>query len=96
MACAASMSATTYTVFDIAHAGVWQGDANGWGKIVSFGDKQLKVYSDKFESTNDLIAPNSNKYSWRVYKKSKIHVDATGINMKKMVITYDAGKRVTT
>ncbi len=92
MACAASMSATTYTVFDIAHAGLWEGDANGWGQIVSFGDKQLKVYSDKAESTSDLKAPNENSYSWRVYKKSKIHVEATGINMKKMVITYDAGK----
>lgn len=89
VACATTMSATTYTVFDIAHSGAWLGDGNGWGQEVAFGDKKIKVTSEKAASTTDLIAPNANTYSWRVYKSSAINLEADGITMKKMVISYD-------
>lgn len=89
VACAASMSATNYTVFDIANAGEWGGDANGWGQTVKFGDKSFKVTTVKGESTNDLIAPNANTYAWRVYKNSQVNIEATGVTMKQIIITYD-------
>lgn len=89
VACAASMSATTYTVFDIASAGQWGGDADGWGQVLTFGDKKVTVTSNKAESSTDLIAPNNNSYAWRVYKSSSVTFKAEGFTMKKMVITYD-------
>jgi len=89
VACAASMSATSYTVFDISKAGEWAGDANGFGQVVSFGDKKVTITTDKAGCTNELLAPNNNTYAWRVYKSSVAKIVAEGISMKKVVITYD-------
>lgn len=89
VATAASMSATSYTLFDISNAGEWAGNAEGWGQVVSFGDKKVTITSNKGECTNDLIAPDANTFSWRVYKNSSVKLVAEGISMKKVVITYD-------
>lgn len=87
--CSFSMSAVNYTVFDIENAGEWGGDAEGWGQLVMFGDKSFKVTTVKGESTNTLIAPDNNRYAWRVYKNSQVNIEATGVSMKQITITYD-------
>lgn len=89
VACAASMSATSYTVFDISRAGQWLGSADGYGQVVSFGDKKVTITTEKAASTSDLVAPNYNSYSWRIYKNSVAKFVAEGITMKTVVITYD-------
>lgn len=52
---AATVFATNYTVFDIANAGDWGGNAEGWGQTVKFGDKSFKVTSVKAGSSVDLV-----------------------------------------
>lgn len=89
VACAASMSAASYTVFDIQNPGEWGGDANGFGQVVYFGEKKVTITTDKAGSSTDLVAPNSNEYAWRMYKNSSAKFVAEGITMKKVVITYD-------
>lgn len=88
VATAASMSATSYTVFDIANPGEWTGDGNGWSNITRAGGKTFELYTDKADSTTDLISPVQNTYAWRVYKGSKFEI-ATDFDMKQVVITYD-------
>lgn len=87
--CAATMSATNYTVFDIENAGEWGGDAKGWGQTVKFDDKSFKVTSVKAGCDVDLVAPNTNPYAWRVYKSSEVNIEATGASIKQITITYD-------
>ena len=87
--CAATMSATNYTVFDIDNAGEWGGGAEGWGQTVKFNDKFFKVTSVKSGYNGDLVAPNVNPNAWRVYKSSEVNIVATGVLMKQITITYD-------
>lgn len=86
---AATVFATNYTVFDIANAGEWGGNAEGWGQTVKFGDKSFKVTSVKAGSSVDPVAPNRDIYSWRVYKSSEINIESTGTSMKQITFTYD-------
>lgn len=88
VACAASMSATSYTVFDIANPGTWTGDANGWASTTLAGGKTFNLKTTKADSTTDLISPVANTYAWRVYKGSKVEI-STDFEMKQIVITYD-------
>lgn len=88
VACAASMSATSYTVFDIANPGTWTGDANGWASTTQAGGKTFNLKTTKADSTTDLISPVANTYAWRVYKGSKVEI-STDFEMKQIVITYD-------
>lgn len=88
VACAASMSATSYTVFDIANPGTWTGDANGWASTTQAGGKTFNLKTTKADSTTDLISPVANTYAWRVYKGSKVEI-STGFEMKQIIITYD-------
>lgn len=87
--CAATMSATNYTVFDIDNAGEWGGGAEGWGQTVKFNDKFFKVTSVKSGYNGDLVAPNVHPNAWRVYKSSEVNIVATGVLMKQITITYD-------
>ena len=88
VACAASMSATSYTVFDIANPGTWTGDANGWASTTQAGGKTFNLKTIKADSSTDLISPVANTYAWRVYKGSKVEI-STDFEMKQIVITYD-------
>lgn len=89
VAMAASMSATSYTVFDIANPTTWTGDGNGWQTEVSAGGKTFKLTTSKAESTTDLISPVANTFAWRVYKGSTFTIECADVNMKQVVITYD-------
>lgn len=89
VACAASMSATSYTVFDISAPGIWTGDANGWKSTTTVGGKTFNLETKKAGSTTDLISPVTNSYAWRVYKGSTVTITATDVTMKQIVITYD-------
>lgn len=89
VACAASMSAASYTVFDISNPGSWSGDANGWTNTVTVGGKTFKLESKKADSTTDLISPVANTYAWRVYKGSTVTITSDDLTMKQIVITYD-------
>lgn len=88
VACAASMSATSYTVFDIANPGTWTGDANGWASTTQAGGKTFNLKTMKADSSTDLISPVANTFAWRVYKGSKVEI-STDFEMKQIVITYD-------
>lgn len=88
VACAASMSATSYTVFDIANPGTWTGDANGWASTTQAGGKTFNLKTIKADSSTDLISPVANTFAWRVYKGSKVEI-STDFEMKQIVITYD-------
>lgn len=88
--CSLSISAVNYTVFDIENAGEWEGNAEGWGQIVKFGDKSFRLTSFKAGSSTDLLAPSYfYPRSWRVYKMSGINIEATNVVMKQVTITYD-------
>ena len=98
VACAASMSATSYTVFDIATPGIWTGDANGWASTTQAGGKTFNLKTMKADSTTDLISPVTNSFAWRVYKGSQVEI-TTDVNMKQIIITYDdyeSGKYINT
>lgn len=88
VACAASMSATSYTVFDIANPGTWTGDVNGWASTTQAGGKTFNLKTMKADSSTDLISPVANTFAWRVYKGSKVEI-STDFEMKQIVITYD-------
>lgn len=89
IATAATMSAASYTIFDIANPGKWNGDANGFTQTASVGGKSFTITTAKASSTTDLISPDSNTYAWRVYKGSTFTIESTDIVMKQIVITYD-------
>lgn len=89
VACAATMSATSYTVFDIANPGTWTGGVNGFTSAVTVNGKTFTISSNKADSTSDCISPDSNQYAWRVYKGSKLKVESGEVSMKQVVITYD-------
>lgn len=88
LACAASMSAASYTVFDISTPGIWTGDANGWTSTTTAGGQTFVITTNKGASSTDLISPVANTYAWRVYKQSSFTIDAS-FAMKSIVITYD-------
>lgn len=88
VACAASMSAASYTVFDIANPGKWTGDANGWASTTVAGGKTFELKTSKADSSTDLISPVNNNFAWRVYKGSKVEI-STDFEMKQIIITYD-------
>lgn len=83
------ISATSYTVFDINSPSTWTGDANGWQTTVNVCGKSFTLKTDKAESTNDLISPVANSFSWRVYKGSKLSIESSAVTMKQVVIKYD-------
>ncbi|MGM9816544.1 MAG: hypothetical protein ACI304_05750 [Lepagella sp.] len=89
IACAATMSAATYTVFDIAKPGTWTGDANGWTSTTTVGDKSFVLTTAKASSTTDLLSPVANTFAWRVYKGSTVNIKANGVSMKQLVLTLD-------
>lgn len=89
VASALTMSATSYTVFDIANPGTWEGDGNGYTQTSAIGDGTVTISSAKGSSTTNLLSPDNNTYSWRVYKNSSITIETSGFEMKSMVITYD-------
>lgn len=89
VACAASMSATNYTVYDIENIGPWGGDANGWGQTVKFGDKSFTLSSAKGSCTNDLKSPEETTFAWRIFKSSELHIESANVSMKQISITYD-------
>lgn len=88
VACAASMSATSYTVFDISTPGTWTGDGNGWKSTTTVGGKSFQLSTSKASSTTDLISPVANTFAWRVFKNSEVNIKAD-FTMKSIVITYD-------
>ncbi len=89
VACAASMSATSYTVFDITNPGVWTGGASGWKNTTVAGGKTFELSTSKVaDNATDLISPVANSYAWRVYKGTQVEISAD-IEMKQIVITYD-------
>ena len=89
VACAASISAASYTVFDIANPGTWTGDANGWTSTTTVGDKSFVLTTAKAGSSTDLISPVANTFAWRVYKGSTVNIKANGVSMKQLVLTLD-------
>lgn len=86
---AASMSAASYTVFDIANPGTWNGDGEGWTNTVTVGGKTFNLESKKADSTTALISPVANSFAWRVYKGSTVTITSSDVTMKQIVITYD-------
>ena len=89
VACAASMSATTITLFDIANPGDWTGDGNGYTQTKTVDGVQVTITTNKASSTTNLLSPDNNEYAWRVYKSSSFTIETPGFNMKSMLITYD-------
>lgn len=89
VACAATISAINYTVFDINNAGEWGGNEEGWGQTVMFGDKSFKVTSAKSGFNGALGSPSSNQIAWRVYKSSEVNIETTSVTMKQITILYD-------
>jgi hypothetical protein len=85
---ALTASATSYTVFDIANPGSWSGDANGYTQTLTVNGATFTITSDKSDSTTDLIAPDSNSYSWRVYKGSSVTIESS-VAIQTYVITFD-------
>lgn len=89
LASALTMSATSYTVFDIANPGTWSGDGNGYTQTSAIGDGSVTISSAKGSSTTNLLSPDNNTYAWRIYKNSSFTIETTGFTMKSIVITYD-------
>ena len=89
VACAASMSATSYTVFDIDAPGNWTGDADGWKITTTVGGKTFNLETKKASSSTALISPVANTFAWRVYKGSTVTISSSDVTMKQIVITYD-------
>ncbi|MBD5302172.1 MAG: hypothetical protein HDS16_04140 [Bacteroides sp.] len=89
VACAATMSAASYTVFDISNPSNWTGGANGYETSVTVNGKSFTLKTMKDASTTDLISPVANTYAWRVYKGSKLSIESSAVSMKQIVITYD-------
>lgn len=89
IAMAASMSATSYTVFDIANPGSWTGDANGYTQTITVGGKSFTLTSNKAASTTNLISPDANSYAWRVYKSSEVTISSADVDMKQIVIGFE-------
>lgn len=91
VACAASMSATSYTLYENSTArGDWKGDANGWTTTVTSGGKTFKMDYNKARSTTDLKSPaDPGTKSFRFYKDSELKISTSDMDMKQVVITYD-------
>ncbi|MDE7402295.1 MAG: hypothetical protein K2M87_02655 [Muribaculaceae bacterium] len=89
VACAASMSATSYTVFDNTNPTEWTGGAAGWTTTVKAGDQTFTITTAKESSTaTDLVNPT--KYpSWRVYKGSSVTIESGSFQMKQVIVTFD-------
>lgn len=90
VACAASMSATSYTVFDISAPGNWTGDANGWKSTTTVGGKTFNLETKKVSTTcSDLVSPVENTNSWKVYKGSSVTIASSDVTMKQIIVTFD-------
>lgn len=88
VACAASMSATSYTLYDANNRGEWSGDGNGYTLNVTAGGKSFTIATAKGGYNNDLVSPSANA-SWRFYKNSEMTITSADIDMKQVVITFD-------
>lgn len=82
------MSAASYTVFDIANPGTWTEKGTGYTQTQTIDGATFTITTDKASSTTNLLSPDNNTYSWRVYKNSNFTIEAS-VNMKEMVITFD-------
>lgn len=81
-------SAASYTVFDIASPGTWTEQGTGFTQTRTIDGVEFTITTDKGSSTSNLLSPDNNTYSWRVYQNSNFTIQA-GVDMKSMVITYD-------
>lgn len=88
VACAASMSAASYTLYDANNRGTWTGDGNGYTMTVNAGGKSFTLSTAKGGYTNDLVSPTE-YVSWRFYKNSNMTITSADIDMKQVVITFD-------
>lgn len=80
-------NATDYTVFDIENPGTWTAGSDGWSCAKDANG--FSITTAKANSSNDLISPADNEYSWRVYKGSAFTVTSENVDMKTVTITYD-------
>lgn len=91
VAMAFTASAASYTVFDIADPGTWNGGADGWKNTVTVDGQVFNFdYNKGSNTSNDLMSPVANTYSWRVYKNTQYVLNAS-VKMTKIVVTYDNG-----
>lgn len=79
----------SYTVFDIDNPGTWTTQGTGFTNTKEVNGVSFTITTDKASSTTTLISPAANTNSWRVYKGSNFTLSAAGIDMKKVIITFD-------
>lgn len=87
--CAATMSATISTVFDIANPGKWGDNIEDWEQTFKSGEKSINVTSVMSESNHDLIALNKDSRSPYVHKTSEINVNALSDEPEPNILEID-------
>lgn len=85
-------SATEYTIFDISSPSIWNGDtSNGWENTTVIDGKTFSFKYERGEAKDDqeLLSPVYNTFAWRMYKGTKVTLNAPGVPMTSIIFTYD-------
>ncbi|MDE6256596.1 MAG: hypothetical protein K2M39_10430 [Muribaculaceae bacterium] len=86
-----SANATVYTVYE-PKLSDFTGGNDGYTSTLVVDGKSFTLTSEKAGSTTNLISPNDNDYSWRIYKNSKISITSADFDMKGVRFTIDGSK----
>lgn len=90
---AASMSATTYTLYSTTQKGTWTANADGteYSTTVKVGEASFELKYLKADYTNKIMDPSSND-NWRVYKGAAFQITSSTVSMGTVTITMGDGK----
>lgn len=90
---AASMSATTYTLYSTTQKGTWTANADGteYSTTVKVGEASFELKYLKADYTNKIMDPSSNA-NWRVYKGAAFQITSSTVSMGTVTITMGDGK----
>lgn len=88
VACAASMSATSYSLYSASSRGEWTQDGTSFVTEVNAGGKTFKITYAKGSYNNNLVSPSDN-VSWRCYKGSEVTIESSDVTIKTFVVGFD-------
>lgn len=89
IACAASMSAESYTLISSSSRGTWTQDGTSYVCNVTNNGKTFTITYDKGSYNNDIVDPSANA-SWRAYKGTKTTISCSDVTIKTIEVGFDS------
>lgn len=88
IACAASMSAESYTLISSSSRGTWTQDGTSYVCNVTNNGKTFTITYEKGSYNNNLVDPSANA-SWRAYKGTKTTISCSDVTIKTIEVGFD-------